>query len=448
MAKQVIILSTTAGVGGMTAVQYAMWLVPSAGQVVPNPNFVSAYAGASATEINSLQQGTTVEVVNLTQYPSSFTLTSIEADLLAKYSTAQSAYTSGVSSVQWYGTYYEGSLSSWTAQSLSLPPSNFVSGVWTNATATSTALLLTLAGASNVLLYIENSGTITAGTVGYQVSPDGASWFAIQGMASNGFLPSGGFNLTGNNACLMFNTAGYSFFRVILTIAIVGSGSSTLSIQGTSAPSIQLLTVGQSLASNLNATVVGAGTAGTPSGGVVSVQGVTSGAAIPVSGTFWQATQPVSLAALPALVAGSATIGSVDILGSAGVALDTAVGSTATNAVTVTNVPNKTAGGALSATVKSAQATAVNIKATAGSLYGFAIVSSTATAGFVQFFNTATTATSGCVWAIPIAASGTIIVPPSVLALLNFSAGIAINVATPLNGTTTQITWTGTIMYL
>jgi hypothetical protein len=42
-------------------------------------------------------------------------------------------------------------------------------------------------------------------------------------------------------------------------------------------------TVVQGTAANLNATVVGAGTAGTPSGGVVSVQGVSGGTAIPVS---------------------------------------------------------------------------------------------------------------------------------------------------------------------
>jgi hypothetical protein len=49
--------------------------------------------------------------------------------------------------------------------------------------------------------------------------------------------------------------------------------------------------------------VDGQGTAGTPAGGVVSVQGVASGTA-----------QPVSLATLPALVAGSANIGDVDVL--------------------------------------------------------------------------------------------------------------------------------------
>ena len=36
--------------------------------------------------------------------------------------------------------------------------------------------------------------------------------------------------------------------------------------------------------------------------------------AVPVSGTFWQATQPVSLASLPALAAGTNNIGDVDVL--------------------------------------------------------------------------------------------------------------------------------------
>jgi len=54
---------------------------------------------------------------------------------------------------------------------------------------------------------------------------------------------------------------------------------------------------------------IGAGVAGTPAGGVVSVQGVSGGQALPVSGTFWQATQPVSSLQLPvALVGGRLTI--------------------------------------------------------------------------------------------------------------------------------------------
>jgi hypothetical protein len=112
----------------------------------------------------------------------------------------------------------------------------------------------------------------------------------------------------------------------------------------------------------------------------------------------------------------------------------------------VTHAPSTYAVCALSAAVFSAQAAAVNIKATAGNLYGFAIISSTATAGFIEFFNTATTATSGPVLTLPIAANGTLIVTPAQMALLNFSAGIAINVATAVGGTS-EITWTGTVWY-
>src|SRR5581483_3083140 len=45
--------------------------------------------------------------------------------------------------------------------------------------------------------------------------------------------------------------------------------------------------------------VKGVGTAGVPDVNVVTVQGVTNGTAVPVSGTFWPATQPVSASSLP-----------------------------------------------------------------------------------------------------------------------------------------------------
>lgn len=62
------------------------------------------------------------------------------------------------------------------------------------------------------------------------------------------------------------------------------------------------------------------GTAGTASTDVITVQGIAgmtalkvdgSAATQPVSGTFWQTTQPVSLASLPALATGSNTIGAI-----------------------------------------------------------------------------------------------------------------------------------------
>lgn len=69
------------------------------------------------------------------------------------------------------------------------------------------------------------------------------------------------------------------------------------------------------------------GTAGSASTDVITVQGIASmtalkvdGSAVtqPVSGTFWQSTQPVSLASLPALAAGTNTIGNIDIQDASG----------------------------------------------------------------------------------------------------------------------------------
>ena len=71
-------------------------------------------------------------------------------------------------------------------------------------------------------------------------------------------------------------------------------------------------TVAQATASSLNATVVGAGSAGTPSGGVVSIQGVTSGQAVPVSGSV----SVTGVSGTPTQTTASVTTGSSTILAS------------------------------------------------------------------------------------------------------------------------------------
>jgi hypothetical protein len=127
-------------------------------------------------------------------------------------------------------------------------------------------------------------------------------------------------------------------------------------------------------------------------------------------------------------------------------AMGTAPAGTFVETVNNVALASPAAGAALFCAVFSAQAAAINIKATPGNLYGFAIISATASAGFIQFFNTATTATAGSVLTLPIPASGTLIFTPAQLALLNFSTGIAINIATTVGGTT-EITWTGTVFF-
>lgn len=101
------------------------------------------------------------------------------------------------------------------------------------------------------------------------------------------------------------------------------------------------------------------GTAGTASTDVITVQGIASGVAQPVSiasmpstpvtGTFWQATQPVSLASLPVLATGSNVIGALTANQSVnqtqvnGVAMLTGNGVTGTGSMRVTIASDQTA---------------------------------------------------------------------------------------------------------
>ena len=67
------------------------------------------------------------------------------------------------------------------------------------------------------------------------------------------------------------------------------------------------VTAAQSTAANLNATIVGAGTAGSPSGGVVSIQGVASGTTLPVTdatGVLGQGSKAAGTAATNSVLAG------------------------------------------------------------------------------------------------------------------------------------------------
>src|SRR5712691_5599230 len=113
MAKQIIILGTSPGPGGDINVIYAFWLAVPAGQKIPNPGQFSAYRGASIAEIASLKAGAVVEEVNSAQYPATWTVGQIEADLQTKYTGRQNAVTGQVNPNLYYGSLWDGT--TWTA---------------------------------------------------------------------------------------------------------------------------------------------------------------------------------------------------------------------------------------------------------------------------------------------------------------------------------------------
>lgn len=114
--------------------------------------------------------------------------------------------------------------------------------------------------------------------------------------------------------CALFLAmCGASFGAVSGPYTVVDNGSNTKEV----APTVTIVQTldgsgnrinlgsGSGDASAANQTAIQAN-AGSDATKAASIQGITGGKAVPVSGTFWQATQPVSAAALP-LPTGAAT---------------------------------------------------------------------------------------------------------------------------------------------
>lgn len=108
------------------------------------------------------------------------------------------------------------------------------------------------------------------------------------------------------------------------------------------------------------------------------------GETVPVTGTFYQATQPVSIATAPVLVAGSAIIGKVGI--------DQTTPGT-TNAVQ--DIAATSGGLSKFHLVSAASTNATNVKASAGQVYAITAFNLNANAMYLKFHNTAGTPTAG-----------------------------------------------------
>jgi hypothetical protein len=101
--------------------------------------------------------------------------------------------------------------------------------------------------------------------------------------------------------------------------------------------------------------------------------------------------------------------------------------------------PTALAAGAFTTKFQNASGAAVNLKASSGNLYGFSLTNETAAVAYIEFFNTAATPTLGTtavVFAIKLPASANITIPPTDIALMNFTTGIGFACTTTENGTT------------
>ena len=261
---------------------------------------------------------------------------------------------------------------------------------------------------------IQISGTWT-GTLAFERSLDAGTTYTPIGAFSAGtsFITA---TVTQNGA-FHGNAASATNIRVRSTAAWTGTASVKL-LAGAGGSTI---TVGNPLrlfdkVSGVEHSIKAASTAAvtTDTALVVTIHPSSAPtAAQPVTGTFFQATQPVSLATnTPVIAAGANIIGKVGIDQTAGqnvVVLSTPTAFTLSSAAT-TN--------------------ATSVKASAGTVFQIAVSNVGAAAAFVKLFNLATAPTVGTsvpVLTVPVGASGVVSIPFGELGM-RFGTGIALSV--------------------
>lgn len=123
--------------------------------------------------------------------------------------------------------------------------------------------------------------TATQGTTPWIVAGGGtagspaAGVVTVQGNASGTPIPISG-SITATNAA----------------VGVIGAAAPTSASYGGLLNGSNL--IGALGDSSGRTVIAGAGTAGSAAGGVLTIQGSASGTGVPVTGTFWQATQPIS----------------------------------------------------------------------------------------------------------------------------------------------------------
>jgi hypothetical protein len=199
-------------------------------------------------------------------------------------------------------------------------PGQTVTGTVANSGTLNNTVLLTVSGTPcpAVLVQLDQTSTLTAGAITFNLSNDsGANYVAVpvaQVINQSTFaqLTNPYTLVPSTNQAFLILLDGATYFQVKLTTVISGSGSVTPYVTP----------VGLPPALSLNSSGLGKIDA--------------SGATVPVSGTFWQSTQPVSLASLPSLVAGSANIGGVEVIDSGGT---NKLGVNASGQIAISNFP-------------------------------------------------------------------------------------------------------------
>lgn len=183
---------------------------------------------------------------------------------------------------------------------------------WTSATIVDTAISVSCLGFGTILVTVRPTGSITNGRINFEVSDnDGVSWYAVNvtRTINGGGISSAYFDLAGEASYIMHgNISGLTNFRARLGTVIAGAGTQNVLIRAFGDPADSAIVVNQSNANSMRVQLSDGSNNSVLTGtGALKVDGA-------VTGTFFQATQPVSgpatdaqLRASPLPVSGTVT---------------------------------------------------------------------------------------------------------------------------------------------
>jgi hypothetical protein len=338
-----------------------------------------------------------------------------------------------------------------------------VGGTFNSATTNNTSSNLAVQGYGIVQASAVVTLPITAGSLNFEVSDDGGTtWWPINGVQTGSFTTQSIFNLNGaTSASWDFSVGAYTNFRIRLNPVILGVGTVVIRIQAESLPRDVTTVVGQGTSPWVTNVTQFSGTAADTNSGLKSAgtlrvvlatdqPALTNKLLVTPDSVALPANQSVNAAqfagtnASTGVGASGAGIPRVTVANDSNILATQSgtwnIGTTTTltgitNTVVTSSVP-VTTGGCTTA-VSQALTTSINVKASAGQLYGYTISNPNAVVAYVEYYNTATTpgtigATTALILEIMIPAGSSANV--SFDEGIAFALGIAVAVATTATG--------------
>lgn len=295
---------------------------------------------------------------------------------------------------------------------------------WTSATASNTTLRETITGYNSVVVYFNQTTTITGGVATFEVSDTTGftNAYPVQCSQINGFVTGTAYTFAAStNQAWSCGVTGYTAFQVRLSTVIAGTGTVNVGITANAMSSVPDVAVGGTVSASSNIAQVNGSTVTTSTTGQMEVGIADSlGNGLTSNSTTFTSKRALDGNVLGTLGTAFTKAGTVDI-----------VGNTSTNSANA-HTPFFSA----------ANTTAATVKSSAGNLYGYYIFNPNSSACFLQVFNTTspTLGTTTPIFSFGIPGTGAANLPPAPTALANFGTAISVASTTTANGATTCTT--------